>query len=613
MRKIIFLVSFSCVLQFGFAQEFRHFNLSQADSLKKELVKHSKDDSVRAYNLIAIGSAYSSTNPALAETYGQQGLALSVKIKWVTGIVSAYQQLGSIALNTSSYIKALDYYQKSLSAAEALKDKTVTAQLKTNIAMIYLQSGDYDKAISIYKEAISIMHEQKETYLESVSLLNLGLAYFRKNDFSDAILYFDKGLGIAQKYNYPQVSAYCLCNKGAAYNQTGKFDSALIAFNKSIEHSDVAGDSVIKSESLNGIAESNLYLKKYSEAQKYLNRSLAISKPLSLLQYQRESYQMLSDIYKEQKKYKESLETYKEFITLRDSIINEDKKSEITRMEMQYQFDKQHALNKATADKKQALAAAEINRQKVIRNASIGIGALLILMAIAGIVLYKRRKDIIEKRKESEFKAQVADTEMKALRAQMNPHFIFNSLNSINNYISKNEPKQATEYLNKFAKVMRLILENSEKKSISLADELKSLELYMQLESRRLDNKFNYTIKIADDIDAENTLVPPMILQPFVENSIWHGITNKEGKGNILIDISKNSQMLRCIIDDDGVGRQKTEAINKAKNHLSLGMKITKARIDIINKTKSTEGNVELFDLTKGMRVRLNLPFELSF
>jgi LytS/YehU family sensor histidine kinase len=194
----------------------------------------------------------------------------------------------------------------------------------------------------------------------------------------------------------------------------------------------------------------------------------------------------------------------------------------------------------------------------------------------------------------------------------MNPYFIFNSLNSINNFIAKNEPGQATTHLSKFAKVMRMILENSEKKSIPFADELKTLELYMQLESKRLDDKFSYAIKVADDIDKENTLVPPMILQPFVENSIWHDIAQKEGKGNIKINISKNSQMLHCIIDDDGIGLQKNNHSSVNENK-SLGMKITKAQIDIINKAKNSKGTVELFSLARGVRVQLNLPLELSF
>ncbi len=225
-------------------------------------------------------------------------------------------------------------------------------------------------------------------------------------------------------------------------------------------------------------------------------------------------------------------------------------------------------------------------------------------------------RDALEKQKEAELKSQVSDTEMKALRAQMNPHFIFNSLNSISDYIAKNNTKVADEYLTKFATLMRLVLENSEKKEVPLFEDLKALELYMQLETLRLKDKFTYEIEVDDTIDKENTMVPPLILQPFVENSIWHGIAKKQGIGNIFIHIKKEGEMVSCIVEDNGVGRQVTDGIIALKDNSgkrSLGMKITKERIDIINKVKNANAFVKLTDLEQGTRVEVKLPLELSF
>jgi LytS/YehU family sensor histidine kinase len=203
---------------------------------------------------------------------------------------------------------------------------------------------------------------------------------------------------------------------------------------------------------------------------------------------------------------------------------------------------------------------------------------------------------------------------MKALRAQMNPHFIFNSLNSISDYIAKQDVKTADRYLTKFAKMMRLILENSEHKQISLAEDLKALELYMQLEALRLNDKFSYEIKIDDEIDQDITMIPPLILQPFVENSIWHVISQKEGRGKILIEIKKENEMINCAVEDNGVGRNhlmqyEPNGISKK----SLGMKITRSRIDILNQPGKTRGAVELLDLAKGMRVEIKFPLALNF
>jgi len=283
---------------------------------------------------------------------------------------------------------------------------------------------------------------------------------------------------------------------------------------------------------------------------------------------------------------------------------------------MQYEFDKKETLLKADLDKKEALANAEIKRQLIIKNSAMGGASVLLLAGAIIFVLYKRRRDAEEQKKESDFKAEVSETEMKALRSQMNPHFIFNSLNSIGDYISRNDNKAADNYLSKFAKVMRMILENSEQKEVSLADDLKALELYMQLESLRMNNKFTYEIQVDEAIDKEATLIPPLLLQPFVENSIWHGISKKQGTGKIVIIIKKEGDMINCIVEDDGIGRNQSSQQNSesmAPEKKSLGMKITKSRIDIINKLKKSKAGVQLFDLPQGTKVELRLPLELNF
>jgi LytS/YehU family sensor histidine kinase len=161
-----------------------------------------------------------------------------------------------------------------------------------------------------------------------------------------------------------------------------------------------------------------------------------------------------------------------------------------------------------------------------------------------------------------------------------------------------------------------MILENSDQKEITLANELKVLELYMQLESLRLRNKFTYEIVIDENIDKDNTLIPPLILQPFVENSIWHGLSKKQGEGKILIQIKRENEMINCIVEDNGIGRTESEILKEMENSVekrSFGMKITKARIDILNKIKKSNAAVDLKDLTQGLRVEIRLPLELNF
>jgi LytS/YehU family sensor histidine kinase len=162
---------------------------------------------------------------------------------------------------------------------------------------------------------------------------------------------------------------------------------------------------------------------------------------------------------------------------------------------------------------------------------------------------------------------------------------------------------------------MRLILENSRYQEVPLEKDLKALELYIQLESLRMNNSFTYSIHVDKSVDPEVTLIPPLILQPFVENAIWHGLQHKKGNGMIRIEIIKIDNMISCIVEDNGIGRSKALEIKPAKKSQgeSLGIKITDARIEIINRLKKTSATVKLADLNEGVRVEVMLPLELSF
>jgi LytS/YehU family sensor histidine kinase len=248
---------------------------------------------------------------------------------------------------------------------------------------------------------------------------------------------------------------------------------------------------------------------------------------------------------------------------------------------------------------------------------------ILALLVIAGIVYWLYRFRIKQVRKKAQLKSQyekkLANVEMSALLAQMNPHFLFNSLNSIDSYIIKNESKKASEYLNSFARLMRLILQNSRSNYISLKDELETLELYLQMEGLRFRDQFQYEIKIITKTDTSAIVIPPMLIQPYVENAIWHGLMHKlDGtarKVELLVEERDNN--LFCVIQDNGIGRAKAQAFRSYKlagKKRSMGMQITRDRIEIINKLYDVNTCVTITDLVDdsgnavGTRVELVIP-----
>ena len=177
----------------------------------------------------------------------------------------------------------------------------------------------------------------------------------------------------------------------------------------------------------------------------------------------------------------------------------------------------------------------------------------------------------------------------------------------------KNDTSTAQDYLISFARLMRMVLENSEYKEISLEEDLKFIELYLQVESKRLPGRFSYSINVEDGVNTENTLVPPLMLQPFIENSIWHGFASKESKGYILVEIKKGNQMLVCSVDDNGSGR-KINGVER-DNKKSLGITIAENRIKILNKQKKSNGKLKITDKpgNAGTRIEVSLPLLTAF
>ncbi|MEQ8323754.1 MAG: histidine kinase [Vicingaceae bacterium] len=242
----------------------------------------------------------------------------------------------------------------------------------------------------------------------------------------------------------------------------------------------------------------------------------------------------------------------------------------------------------------------------------IGLGFVIILVILL-LEQLKRRNRM----KEEEFKKRVLQSELQALRAQMNPHFTFNTLSSIQNYISKNDGENASKYLSKFAKLIRMIMENAKQTDVPLEDEMNALKLYLELESLRLRDKFDYKIEVDKEIDQQYTRIPSMLIQPYVENAIWHGITNKEGKGRLTVEVIKNGSYLKCIIDDDGIGRKAAMKISeKKKKHISHGMSITSERLDLMNSLNQSDLNVRIEDKMNGShaptgtRVEIFIPLK---
>jgi len=205
---------------------------------------------------------------------------------------------------------------------------------------------------------------------------------------------------------------------------------------------------------------------------------------------------------------------------------------------------------------------------------------------------------------------EVAEYEQKALHLQMNPHFVFNCLGSISSFIVQNGTDSALKYLSKFSKLMRLTLEYSKGSLIPIDKEIESLQNYLELEQLRFHNKFEFSIKSSDKVEF-NMGLPPLLIQPFVENAILHGLVPKEGNGKIEVNFDVQNSQLVCIIADNGIGISKSKQIkeNSVQAHQSMALEITKKRLEIMEATISKSAQIEIIE-NNGTIVTLRLPIQ---
>jgi len=281
-------------------------------------------------------------------------------------------------------------------------------------------------------------------------------------------------------------------------------------------------------------------------------------------------------------------------------------------------------------NKEKEIQQVQLQKQSLQKNIlTVSIIFLLILAAIIfrNIVLKRKNEkqqlkheielqQLDSEKAKAELQQQATELEMQALRAQMNPHFIFNSLNSINRFILQNDRLQASEYLTKFSRLVRMILQNSAASLITLESELESLELYLNLEAVRFDHHFTYKISSPDDLDIEVLKVPPLIIQPYVENAIWHGLMHKKEKGQLSINAFEENEYLLIKISDNGIGRKQAALLagKSVTKHKSMGLEITAHRISVMQHLNIKESPVVINDLVKddgtaaGTEVMIKIP-----
>ena len=493
--------------------------------------------------------------------------------------------------------------------------------------------SDLYKAIEDYKSALYYLRQ----FLEIKTVPLIQTFYDNYDELALASLFSVAGQFDSAKYHFGLIDStdirkhktmlrFYQASLGKYYALQNRHDEALYYYLLALKENKQRNDEQQIMKTKLSLADVYLRKKDYTSAYRYAKEGLVIAIRLQARHLIRDAYRVFYTVYNQSGQVDSAYAYYQRFVLLKDSVFSDQVKAKL----IAYDFDQKiELLNKekekqAIKLKQQIQQAAyqkgvhrsELQKETFLKKSLIFVIVILLLLAfiVFRYLVIKRKNEAhrrflaenqlnIQKlesdRSQATLLQQKAELEMEVLRAQMNPHFISNSLNSINRFILQNDKGQASQYLTKFSRLVRLILQNSHEPMISLESELDSLQLYLELEAVRFDDQFSYRIDVSDELDISMIKLPPLIIQPYAENAIWHGLMHKEEKGHLQVTLFQDEETLFCKITDDGVGRKKAAEMKSksAVTHKSMGMHITNSRIEMLHHKKEEVDYITVTDL----------------
>lgn len=580
----------------------------------------------RSYNTIALVYNQKGNQAEALKNY-LEVLKIRKEMGDQSGIANSYLRIGTTYEDQGNYPESMKNYLLALKIYEqVLNDKRGIGRVYVNVGNLYYDQGNFNQALRYYSEALGYIKQVGDKLITGSIYINMANIYFEQGADSSAIKNYNESLKIQEETGNIENAAACYNNLGNIYGRQGNYA-------KSLENFFLAMNKWKKSGNKRDIGNAYINIgtllrkqKKYADAEKYTLEGLQLSEEVENKNAIRLSYTNLADLEEEKGNFKKALAYYKASINMKDSLLNESNSRTVAEMQAKYEAEKREneiaILNKdkQLLNKDNDIKTIRIEKQNAVQWYIISGFLLLTLFAWIAFRLYNQKK-------KTAFKYQVSEMETKLFRAQMNPHFIFNSLNSIQSLILEERSDLAREYLITFSRLTRAILEQTRKKNISLTQEIETLQMYLDVEKLRFDNKFEYEIKTDDITETDSVILPPLLIQPFVENSIIHGISHKEGNGKIVITFRKNNSCLQCTVLDDGVGRARSEEINKSKSrkNSSIATQLAKDRITGMKTDKTylqnkyrNEAGILITDLKdnngkpQGTQVEINIPLVID-
>ena len=567
------------------------------ESLMISIEKGFNKEEALAYRILA-DINFSLENYDLAASKYEKSVLLYSKEKESAEVFKLYQKLGKTYKLLQDYDNALVYYNKALVKSKFFK-RPREIEFNYEIAEIHLSIKEYTIAKKIFLDIYSKTGIGFNELFHIKSTIGLGKIANQTNNLNEAERLFKEAETMANKTNNDQLANEAFDLLTELYKKKNDVNSGIQTQQQAYSYNSIRGNS--NSQVINSTNLSIEYVKqgKEKEALELLNSNVPLAEKEVISLDKINFIKTLAQVYEENgfedkaeietSKYEKLLDSF----LLNKEIENSIQSSKIENLKLSENklllMEKDRELNEKMIDilkREQVVKDETIQKQLTITY--LLLGGLLIIGTLT-FFLFRSRK---EQQKNNELLI------LKSLRSQMNPHFIFNSLNSVNSFIAKKDERSANKYLAEFSKLMREVLECSQHDFIPLSKEIQILQLYLNLEHFRFNSHFDFTFTIDPKINLDEYQIPPMLLQPFIENAIWHGLRYKKEKGHLNVSFVQNTNYIDVFISDDGIGRAASMKIKTSnqKKMKSTGIKNIENRLELIRSVFKKNLEITILD-----------------
>jgi len=513
--------------------------------------------------------------------------------------------LGKFSFRTGSFKESINYYDQGIASAKKFEFKGLIPKALNGQAQVFKAIDDYDSYRSRLAMMIETSMAEKDTFSLSEGLYLLGTVYsekLRNFELCDSLL--RKCYSISKLKDDVFHMALAQANMGWNFYLSKMYDSSIICYERSLKYSLPVNNYSAASNAYGNLGTIYRDIDKPEKSLAYFKRSIEMATKINDIYNLQWVYKDMSDLYLKMKDTASAYNTFVRHKKYSDEYLLKTSTQGLSDARLGYETDSHR--------KEIELLSVKLKNQKLMM---YGYTGLIIFVLVIFFLLYRGSK-LKATRSISEMNTTISELKQSNLRQQMNPHFIFNTLNSIQYYMYQNDKLATNNYLTKFTSLMRKVLDNSQHTSVTIKDEMEALNLYLELESLRFKEKFSYQISIDEEIDPLMFRIPTMLIQPYVENSICHGLMPGEEKGLLKIELKLEMDHISCIIEDNGIGRDEAQKRKSmlGTNHNSLGTQIVASRLDLVNSLYGTSLKTIYTDLKNesgepsGTKVEIHIP-----